>query len=62
MHRVSCLVCVMQKLGKAYHTGARPATEGATGGRVVENLLNARVTEENGRKKRRGNPLTGRAC
>ena len=52
MHRVSCLVCLMQKLGKAYHTDARPATEGGAGGRVVKNLLNARVTEENGQGKR----------
>ena len=42
----------MQKLGKAYHTDARPATEGGAGGRVVKNLLNARVTEENGQGKR----------
>ena len=44
--------------GKAYHTDARPATEGGAGGRVVKNLLNARVTEEKVRESG-AKPLTG---
>lgn len=48
----------MQKLRKAYHTDAHPATGRRAGGPVVKNLLNASVTVENSHEARGENPLT----